>query len=196
MSTVQQRGPAPAAVPMAAAPAPTGAGPVGVVGPVLAVLLLGAGAVTIREALTGFGIIGGAPLLPGIARTADNALTGAWPIPLGAALLLTGLGLIGTALRPRVRRTFTLTGRTGIFVTRRDVARIASDAAAEVDGVLAARSTVSRRRVVTTIHTLGAEPAPAAAVREAIGARLQRLAEPPAVQVRTRVSRPVDGRIA
>lgn len=182
--------------PLTAATAPTGNGPVGAVGPALAVLLVVVGAAGVREGLITAGMAGGSPLLPGLLDTADRVLAD-HAAPSGAIAILAGLWLVVTALRPRVRRTVALRARTGVFVSRRDVARIASDAATGVSGVLHARSTVSRRRVTTTVDTLGSDPGPAEEVQQVITDRLRRLTSEPAVRVRTRPARPgTDGRIA
>jgi hypothetical protein len=92
--------------------------------------------------------------------------------------------LIVTALRPRSRKTLPVTSATGIFLRAADVARLASAAADDVDGVLAASSIASRRKVSVTVESDRDQVADL--VRDAVTERLSALQKPPPVKVRVR----------
>lgn len=168
--------------PMRAATQKSGSGPIGVLGPVLALLLLALGVLLLRDALVAAGAFTGTPWLP----SATTALQGSppkwWLIPAGIVAAVLGLWLIVTALRPRSRKTLALTSRTGVFLHTRDIARLASGAAEDVDGVLHVSSTATRRKVRVTVRATtgaGLEDAVVAAVSQ----RLAPLQSPPRVAV-------------
>ncbi|MFB9376663.1 DUF6286 domain-containing protein [Kineococcus gynurae] len=160
----------------------TGAGPIGVVGPVLAVLLVGLGVVVGREALVADGYVAGSSW----AAPALGAVDGLTPTPLvvaiGVVAALVGLWLVVTALRPRSRTAVPVDER--ISLSGRDVARLASGAAADVDGVLDVSTTATRRRVVTTVDALS--PDVSREVQARVEQRLSAIAAQPQVQVKVR----------
>ncbi|NAZ87476.1 DUF6286 domain-containing protein [Kineococcus indalonis] len=169
--------------PMPPAAQATGSGRIGVVGPLLAVLLLALGLLLGREALVAAGALGGSAWLPAAAGGLDGLSAAWWLVPAGLAVALLGLWLVVSALRPRSRRTVPLAAGTGVFVHVRDLARLASGAAREVDGVLSASSSATRRAVTVTVHGTGD-------VREQVSAAvtgaLAPLRTPPRVSVRVR----------
>lgn len=171
---------------MPAAPGASGSGRIGVVGPVLAALLLATGLLLLREALVVLGATSGAPWLPAAAEGLRGLGPAWWLVPAGVAVALVGLWLLVSALRPRSRRTLPLTSGTGVFLHTRDVARLASGAAREVDGVLSASATATRRTVSVKVHGT-------ADVREevtrAVTETLTPLRTTPRVDVRVRTSR-------
>ncbi len=162
----------------------TSAGRVGVVGPLLALLLTGVGVVLLHDA------IARADTNPGrtwIAAALDgvNGLTAQWwMIPLGVVIALLGVWLIITGLRPRSRKTLAVTSATGIFLRTADVARLASAAADDVDGVVAASSVASRRKVTVTVESDRDQVADL--VRDTVTERLAPLKKPLPVTVRVR----------
>jgi len=166
---------------MPAAPQKTGSGPIGVVGPVLAVLLLALAVLLGREAAVGLGWLQGSPWLPPAASALDGLAAQTWMIAAGAVLALVGLWLVVTALRPRSRKTLPVTAETGVFVQTRDVARLASAAAREVDGVLSASSSATRSTVTVDVEALA--PDVSAAVQQQVTDRLKALRKPVRVRV-------------
>jgi hypothetical protein len=92
--------------------------------------------------------------------------------------------LIITALRPRSRKTLAVTSATGVFLRTRDIARLASAAADDVDGVLSAHSVASRRTVTVTVESDTAGIADR--VQETVAQRLATLDDPLKVKVRVR----------
>jgi hypothetical protein len=172
---------------MRAAQQQTGAGRIGAVGPVLAILLTAAGVVLLHDALTRANLMPGRPWLPAVVRGLDRSIAEWWLIPAGIAVALIGVWLIVTALRPRSRDTLAVNSTTGVFLRTRDIARLASAAADDVDGVLSATSVASRRAVTVTIESTTTEIA--APVRDAVGQRLAALSTPLTVKVRIRPHR-------
>lgn len=173
--------------PMRPARQPTGSGPVGVVGPVLAVLLLAAGAVLVRDALVAAGALSGRSWLGAAAEGVRGSAPATWLVPAGAVVVLVGLWLVVTALRPRTRTAVPLTSQSGAFLHTRDVARLAAGAARDVDGVLDASASASRRKVVVTVSGTAAD-----GLREDVTAavthRLAALESAPRISVGVRTS--------
>lgn len=174
--------------PMQAAPQKTGSGPIGVVGPLLAVLLLALGALLLRDALVAAGALSGRPWLPAAVDGLDGSTPARWLVPAGIVLALVALWLIVTALRPRSRKTLPLTSRTGVFLHTHDIARLASGAAQDVDGVLHVSSTATRAKVAVTVRAT-AEDGLREAVTSAVTERLAPLQSPPRVSVTVRTQK-------
>lgn len=170
----------------------TGAGPVGVVGPVLAVLLLALGLLLLRDALVSAGALSGAAWLPAAAEALRGFAPATWLVPVGVALALVALWLIVTALRPRSRKTLPLTSSSGTYLHTRDVARLASGAARDVDGVLDATTSASRSTVKVSVTTTSGDLK--GAVTSAVTEALRPLQKAPRVVVRTRTDRQEDPR--
>src|SRR6185312_10270076 len=80
--------------PMPAARPATGTGPIGVVGPVLAVLLLALGGLLLHEALSAAGLVPGRGWLPPAADAVDDLTPRWWHVPAGLVAALAGAGLI------------------------------------------------------------------------------------------------------
>lgn len=163
----------------------TGIGRIGVVGPVLAVLLAALGVVLIRDALITFDVLPGSAWLPAVLDGLNGLTAEWWMVPAGVGIALLGLWLVMTALRPRSRKTVPVTSATGVFLHTRDISRLASDAASEVDGVLSATSSASRRTVTVTVRST-TSPGIADAVTDAVNQRLSALETPPQIKVRVR----------
>ncbi|WP_328291473.1 DUF6286 domain-containing protein [Kineococcus sp. NBC_00420] len=174
---------------MRAATQKSGSGAIGVVGPLLAILLLALGVLLLRDALVAAGIFSGKQW----ASSAVSGLQGFapvwWLIPVGVVVVLIGVWLVVTALRPRSRKTLPLTSQTGVFLHTRDVARLASGAAADVDGVLGVSSTATRRKVTVSVQATG-HGSGGSGLRESVEAavteRLSALQSPPRVAVAVR----------
>ncbi len=167
---------------MDAAKAPVGSGAISVVGLVLALLLTAAGLVAIRDALVRSGLLAGQPWTEQTLRALDGLSAAAWMVPVGAALILLGLWLLLTVLRPRRRTAISVTSSTGVFLRLRDVARLAERAAEQVDGVLVARARATRRAVTVRVRSTGSSET-AEGVRSAVSGRLSALDQIPTVKV-------------
>jgi hypothetical protein len=169
---------------MRAARQQTGAGRIGVVGPILAILLTAIGVVLLHDAIS---VADNRPGRSWLAAVVDglNGFTAEWwLIPAGVAAALIGVWLIITALRPRSRKTLAVTSATGVFLRTRDIARLASAAADDVDGVLSAHSVASRRTGTVTVESDTAGIADR--VQETVAQRLAALDDPLKVKVRVR----------
>jgi hypothetical protein len=172
---------------MRAARQKTGAGRIGVVGPLLAAALTAAGVVLLHDAIAEADSTSGRTWTAAVLDRIDGLTAQWWMVPAGALAALAGLWLIVTALRPRSRKTVAVTSATGVFLRTRDVARLASAAAEDVDGILSARSVAGRRTVTVTVASPTAEVAEQ--VRHAVQERLAVLSDPMKVTVRVRSRR-------
>jgi hypothetical protein len=168
--------------PMPPASLPTRSGAIGVVGPVLATLLLAVGVVLVRDALVAGGVLAGTGLVPAGLAALDGLRPGPWFLVGGIVAALLGVWLLAVALGRRVRSRATVASRTGIYLGVGDVARLAIAAAEDVGGVISASTVATRRRVTTTIRTTG-DAGIADAVRQAVADRLTILAPVPRVTV-------------
>jgi len=167
---------------MDAAKAPVGSGAISVVGLVLALLLTAAGLVAIRDALVRSGLLAGQLWTEQTLRALDGLSAAGWMVPVGAALILLGLWLLLTVLRPRRRTAISVTSSTGVFLRLRDVAWLAERAAEQVDGVLVARARATRRAVTVRVRSTGSS-AVTEGVRSAVSGRLSALDQIPTVKV-------------
>lgn len=169
---------------MPAARQQTGAGAISWLGPIMALVLTGIGVVLLHDTIATAdarpGRTWSAALLDGL----DRITAEWWMIPAGVAVALAGIWLIITALRPRSRKTLQVTSQTGVFLRTRDIARLASAAADDVDGVLAASSVAGRRTITVTVES--DRDGVADLVTDAVTERLSALDSPPTVKVRVR----------
>ena len=169
---------------MRAAQQQTGAGRIGVLGPVMALVLTAIGFVLLHDAIAEADKEPGRTWLAAMVDGLDRLTAEWWMIPAGIGIALLGVWVIITAFRPRSRRTLAVTSDTGVFLRTRDVARLASAAADDVDGVLSANSVATRRAITVTIES--ERDGVADLVRDTVGQRLSALADPPKVNVRVR----------
>ncbi|KAE8765469.1 DUF6286 domain-containing protein [Georgenia thermotolerans] len=168
--------------PMPAATLPTRSGPIGVVGPVLAVLLILAGLVVLRDALVGYRVVRGPAWIPLGIGAADGLAPGTAFLVGGIVAALIGLWLLYVAMRRRVRSRAVVRARTGIYLAPGDIARLASAAAEDVGGVITASSKARTRTVRTTVRTTGGAGIDQA-VLDAVHQRLDVLDPAPRVTV-------------
>lgn len=175
----------PTQTPMQAANQKSGSGPIGAIGPILAVLLLALGLLLLRDALVASGALSGTPWLNAGVDGVEGFAPTWWLISAGIVVALIGLWLALTALRRRSRKTLPLTSRTGVFLHTRDIARLASGAAQDVDGVLDVSSTATRKKVTVTVHGTS-ELGLRESVTGAVAQRLSPLQSPPRVAVTVR----------
>lgn len=143
---------------------------------VLGVAALGAAFVAGREFLIANNTISGAPWV----RNTVDAIAGlhweSWMSGAAVAAAVVGLALIALALKPRAR-THTGVASPGVssptvWMRPTDLARISSDNAHSVPGVVSARTTVTKRAVTVKVHrTSTSNPAALKeAVRDSLGA--------------------------
>ncbi|MBD7919812.1 hypothetical protein H9657_16190 [Cellulomonas sp. Sa3CUA2] len=167
---------------------PRPVGPVGWVGVVLALVVLAVAVVLLHDGLAALGVLGGGSWILA-AADAVGRITPTWQVALvGAVLALAGLRLLVIALARRRRPGIPLAAGGGQYLLGVDVARLASGAAARVDGVLDVSSTWGRRTVRVDATTDGG-PGIDERVRTVVAERLAALADAPRVVVRTRRSR-------
>lgn len=176
--------------PLVPARRPTGSGRVGAVGPVLAVLLLGVAFVLGREALVVGGAVTGRSWTPDVVGAVD----GLTPVPAvavgGVVAVVVGIWLLVTAFARRSRRAVGIAGSPAATTTTHDVARLATGAARQVDGVLSASSRAGRRTVDVAVKAT--TKAVGAAVEQAVDRALERIEPRPRVRVRVEASAAVD----
>jgi hypothetical protein len=171
---------------------PTGPGTIGWLGPVLALLVVGVGVLAGQDAWVR--LQGGSTTWLGSATGAlDGLAPSAAVAAVGVVVALVGLWLVVAALKPRTRDALPLGGTSGAHLRTADVARLASGAADQVDGVLRTRSSASRRSVTVDVTTTaargGAADGVADRVRTGVEHALRALETPPRVRVRTTASK-------
>lgn len=175
-STVQQ-----SPAPLPAAKTPLGPGVVTLVGLILAVLVIALGAVGVHDALVGAGAVADPSWVDAAAKGLQGLKPAFWLLPVGLTLVVLGLWLLVSALRPRPRTAIALQARTGVFLRPRDVATLARSAAQDVDGVTSAKVTASPRRIsVAARSTTGGLQQN---IAQAVTTRLRALAKAPTVRV-------------
>ncbi len=170
--------------PLAAAKTPVGSGLISGLGLVWALLVMGLGVLGVQAALVYAGVLTGFSWLTWVFEHLDGLTPAAWMLPLGIVLALLGLWLLYTAVRPRPRTAVALNATTGVFLTPRDVSRLAVAAADEVDGVQDAKASATRTKVTLRITGTG-DPQLGERVKSAVGQQLAGLAKPLKVNVRT-----------
>lgn len=169
---------------MKAARPQTGAGRIGLAGPLMAIVLIGIGVVLLHDTLARTDARPGRTWTAAIVNGLDRVTAEWWMIPAGVGIALLGVWLIAAALRPRSRKTLAVTSQTGVFLRPRDIARLASAAADDVDGVLAASTVAGRRKVAVTVQS--DRDGVADVVRDTVAQRLSPLATLPKITVRVR----------
>lgn len=170
--------------PLSAAKTPVGPGTISALGLLWSALLLGVGVVGVQAALVAAGVLTGTAWLTWVIQQVDGLAPAGWMLPVGVVLVLLGLWLLLTALRPRPRTAVALTAATGVFLKPRDLSRLAVAAADQVDGVQDAKATASRSKVSMQIVSTGGGNV-ADEVRAAVTERLEALEKPVKVTVRT-----------
>lgn len=169
--------------PLTVAKSPVGPGATAVVGLTLSILVVGVGVIGVHDALLRSGLAAGTEWIEKILAPLDGLAPAAWMVPAGLVLLVVGLWALQTALRPRPRTAIALAARTGVLLRPRDVAKLARSAAEDVDGVLSAKVTASRRTIGVTVRATSAAGLDRR-VTDAVTTRLSALAIQPRVRVR------------
>jgi hypothetical protein len=167
------------------AKAPVGPGRISLVGVVLAVLTVAIGLVGVRDALVSAGVLSGTSWIEGAVDGLDGLKAQWWMVPVGALMVGLGIWLLWTGLRPRPIRAVRLRSPTGVFLRPQDVRVVAQHAAEDVDGVMSATATASRRRVRVTATVTADDGTIADDVQNAVEQALSALDPVPRVKVKT-----------
>jgi hypothetical protein len=184
--TPTQSQPRAAAPTRTGAPTPTGAPPATAWAVVLALLLLAAGALLLRDAAVVEGLLDGTPFTTTLVDKLRSVRPQAYYVPAGVILALLGLWLVVSALRPRPRRDLAVGDTALVWLTPSAVASIARSTTSGVDGVVDARATATRRSVRVLARTTSADPELRRRISAAVEQSLQGLATTPTVCVTTR----------
>ncbi|MEU0494574.1 DUF6286 domain-containing protein [Mycobacterium sp. NPDC006124] len=166
MTTTQEHAvgtarPAPGRPPVAAPAA-------GYVGALLALLILAAGAIALRDAAVHFGWLTGTAWIDAAVSGLDGLTPQGWMLPAGVVAVLVGLWWIYAAIRPRRRTALEVPASTSVWITKADLARLARAAAGSVPGVLDSRASASLRSVKVTADVTGDDPTLKAAITTAV----------------------------
>ena len=175
------------------APVPTGPAAAAVVGILVPLLLIGIGAIAVRDALISAGSVGGGALLPRAGRWVAGITPGSLVLGLSIAAVVVGLLFLLFGLKRRSRPDLVLDSAVPVYLRPGDVARVAASAADQVDGVLGARATAGSARVRVSVSTTGQNQqiadAVTAEVSQAVRAvRTRRRGSAPAVTTTMRSS--------
>lgn len=169
--------------PLTAAKTPVGPGAITFVGALLALVVIMLGAAGLQAAASAIGISKSRPWLTRMIEGTDGLRPLGWMLPVGVVLVLTGLWLLFTALRPRPKTAVALTAQTGVFTRPRDLAKLAEHAADDLDGVAAVHAHATRSKVTVRVDSTGG-PGVAEAVNNAVVERLSAVKKPPRVAVK------------
>jgi len=153
----------------------------------LALVVLALGVVGIRDALIAAGAFGGSSWTKNTANAIDGLTAHTWMIPAGIGLATLGLWWLLAALKPRKRTEISLSGTPGAWMRPGDLARLAQPTAENVEGVVSASTSATRRTVTVKATTTARDSAQVrTAVTDAVGDRLSALRRAPRVKVKAR----------
>lgn len=168
-----------------AAKTPVGTPGVGLLGILFALITVGLGVVMIRDAVVYAGWTSGTPWLQGLANRLGNTHADSGVLAWSIVVAVVGLVVLAFALGRRPRPPYRLTGEVPMFLTARDVGRIAGAAAESVGGVLDAKARAGRRKVRVAITTTAHSPNSGidGTVAQEVDRRLSVLTRPPRVTI-------------
>jgi len=153
----------------------------------LALVVLALGVVGIRDALIAAGAFGGSSWTKNTANAIDGLTARTWMIPAGIGLAVLGLWWLLAALKPRKRTEISLSGTPGAWMRPGDLARLVQPTVENVDGVVSASTSATRRTVTVKATTTARDSAEVrTAVIEAVGDRLSAVGRAPRVKVKAR----------
>jgi len=153
----------------------------------LALVVLALGVVGIRDALIAAGAFGGSSWTKNTANAIDGLTARTWMIPAGIGLAVLGLWWLLAALKPRKRTEISLSGTPGAWMRPGDLARLVQSTVENVDGVVSASTSATRRTVTVKATTTARDSAEVrTAVTEAVGDRLSAVGRAPRVKVKAR----------
>ncbi|GAA2058942.1 DUF6286 domain-containing protein [Williamsia deligens] len=157
-----------------------------------AIALIALGGIAIRDICVDQKWISGSEWIAAASRWIGRLSWQGWFWAVAIALIVVGLLLLWTAIRPRTKTHIALDGAGTVdgyapstWTRKVDVARRASAVARGVAGVTAANTNVKRRKVVTRITTNDEAPADADAVRTAVTAAVTPVLPKHSVKVKT-----------
>jgi len=153
----------------------------------LALVVLALGVVGIRDALIAAGAFGGSSWTKNTANAIDGLTARTWMIPAGIGLAVLGLWWLLAALKPRKRTEISLSGTPGAWMRPGDLARLVQPTVENVEGVVSASTSATRRTVTVKATTTARDSAEVrTAVTDAVGDRLSVLRRAPRVKVKAR----------
>jgi hypothetical protein len=153
----------------------------------LALVVLALGVVGIRDALIAAGAFGGSSWTKNTANAIDGLTAHTWMIPAGIGLAVLGLWWLLAALKPRRRTEISLSGTPGAWMRPGDLARLVQPTVENVEGVVSASTSATRRTVTVKATTTARDSAEVrTAVTDAVGDRLSALRRAPRVKVKAR----------
>ena len=153
----------------------------------LALVVLALGVVGIRDALIAAGAFGGSFWTKNTAYAIDGLTARTWMLPAGIGLAVLGLWWVLAALKPRKRTEIALPGTPGAWMRPGDLARLVQPTVENVDGVVSASTSATRRTVTVKATTTARDSAEVrTAVTDAVGDRLSAVGRAPRVKVKAR----------
>jgi len=153
----------------------------------LALVVLALGVVGIRDALVAAGAFGGSSWTKNTANAIDGLTARTWMIPAGIGLAVLGLWWLLAALKPRKRTEISLSGTPGAWMRPGDLARLVQPTVENVEGVVSASTSATRRTVTVKATTTARDSAEVrTAVTDAVGDRLSALRRAHRVKVKAR----------
>jgi len=153
----------------------------------LALVVLALGVVGIRDALVAAGAFGGSSWTKNTANAIDGLTARTWMIPAGIGLAVLGLWWLLAALKPRKRTEISLSGTPGAWMRPGDLARLVQPTVENVEGVVSASTSATRRTVTVKATTTARDPAQVrTALTDAVGDHLSALRRAPRVKVKAR----------
>ncbi len=153
----------------------------------LALVVLALGVVGIRDGLVAAGAFGGSSWTKNTANAIDGLTARTWMIPAGIGLAVLGLWWLLAALKPRKRTEISLSGTPGAWMRPGDLARLVQPTVENVEGVVSASTSATRRTVTVKATTTARDSAQVrTALTEAVGDRLAALRRAPRVKVKAR----------
>lgn len=155
---------------------------VGLIGMLLALVLVALGVLLVHDGLAHQGWIDGSPVLEGLLSQEARIEPGPVTTLVAAVAALLGLWLLTTAFRRGRRRGVELDTRTSVWMGHGDLDRLVTGTAEDVDGVLQAKASVGRRKAVVHVDTT--TPEVSGEVTAAVERRLAALDRRPRVVVK------------
>jgi Family of unknown function (DUF6286) len=162
---------------------PVGASAAAPIGVLAAVAIVALGVVGVRDTLQAAGAVSGPSWTGWLAGKLETVQPADWMTPAGVIAVVAGLLCLVAALKPR-RATHVAVGREGIWIRRRDIARLAAESAEGVDSVISATAKSRRRTVRITVRAIGDTKRVATDLDTTIGQRLAVLSPPPRIRRR------------
>jgi hypothetical protein len=164
----------PSAVP-AAAPA----------GVFLALVLLGAGIVALRDTAVALQWLHGTPWIDAVIDRIDGMSFAWWVIPAGVAALAVGAVLVISAVRPSRKTALAVKATSSVWISPWELAGVSTFAANSVPGVFDARTAATRRKLAVSARVADTTTVDAktAEIDAAVRSAIQFLADPPKITV-------------